>query len=294
MITAEEIAAKVGALPPLPGTALRLVTVINDPSSTVDDVVEAVRYDQAVTAEVLRLCNSAYFGLSRKITSLHDATVCLGLLKVLQLVMAVHANALLSKEQSGYGLEPGVLWRHSVGVAMASSAIAERIRLPSPGLVFTAGLLHDIGKVVLNEYVADKFAEIVALVAKNRMSFEEAEQNVLGFSHATVGSMVAENWKLPEALVRCIRYQHSPSSLDPPDAHVDTIHLADCICMLLGVGLGEDGLAYRADHAAMARCGLGEQDLETIGIGMMTELKKVEQVFAEARPSQSRKEQPVG
>lgn len=281
MTHAEDILARVGQIPPLPGTVVKLVNVLNDPDSTVNDIVETVKYDQAVTSQMLRLCNSAFFGLSREVHSLNDAMRYLGTVKVLQMVMAVHSNALLAREQAGYGLEPGVLWRHSVAVALAASAFAERINLKNVSLAFTAGLLHDIGKVVLNQYVADAFTEIVQRVTTNRISFSEAEQQVLGFSHEEIGAMVAEKWQLPESIIHCIRYSHEPDRLSPPDGLVDTVYLADCICMLLGVGLGTDGLCYRAEESVMKRHGLNEIDLEIIGAQMMTELKRVEQIFAD-------------
>lgn len=282
MSSVEDIIGQVGALPPLPDTALKLMRVMNDPRSSIDDIVEAVRYDQAVTGEVLKLCNSAFFGLSRKVTSLNDAMLSLGTVKVLQLVMSVHTNSILAREQRGYGLQPGVLWKHSVAVALASSLFAQRIKLSNVNLTFTAGLLHDIGKVILNEYVADEFAEIVRRVADEGTSFGEAEHQVLGFSHEEVGAMIAEKWKLPDPIVRCIRFHHTPGQLDPSDTLVDTVYLANCVCLLLGIGLGEDGLHYRADQAVMERHALSEHDLEEVGVRMMIELQRVEQLFSDA------------
>lgn len=278
----QEIIDRVSALPPLPDTALKLMQVMDDPRSTMDDIVGAIKYDQAVTGEVLRLCNSAYFGLARKVSSLNDAMVCLGTVKVLQLVLSVHTNSLLSRAQGGYGLAPGALWRHSVAVALAASEFAQRIKLPNPGVAFTGGLLHDIGKVVLNEYVGEAFAQIIDHVTEDAMSFAEAEHRVLGFSHEEIGAMIAEKWQLPEAIVRCIRFHHDPGAVEPPDAFVDTVYLANCVCLLLGIGLGEDGLNYRADPAVLQRHGLSEHDLELVGAQMTVELKRVEQIFAGA------------
>jgi putative nucleotidyltransferase with HDIG domain len=257
------------------------MNVLSDPLSSVDDIVEAIRYDQAVTGEVLRLCNSAFFGLSRKVTSLNDALICLGTTKVLQLVMSVHANSMLSKKQIGYGLEPGILWKHSVAVALASSAVADFVKLPNVNLVFTAGLLHDIGKVVLNDFVAEKFAEICRLVAVDRLTFIEAEHRVLGFSHEEIGAKLGESWQLPDPIIRCIRYHHSPGKLSPPEPLVDVVYLGNVVCLLLGIGVGEDGLSTRADERVMERYSLGEQDLETIGIRTMTELQGVEALFTD-------------
>lgn len=290
MTCAEDILARVGEVSPLPGTVVRLIGVVNDPRSTTQDIVEVIKYDQTVTGQILRICNSAYFGLSRKVHSLDEAIRFLGTMKVLQLNMAVHANALLAKGQSGYGLDPGILWKHSVAVALAASVLGQRICPNDVSLTFTAGLLHDIGKVVLNEYVGKEFSTIAGLMTEQRISFVEAEKQVLGFSHEEIGEKLAEKWKLPEPLVRCIRYHHDPSLLKPPDPLVDTVYLADCICMLLGIGLGADELHYRADPTVMERHNLHESDLELAGVSMMVELKRVEELFADTSPAGSTKQ----
>jgi len=289
MICSEDILTCVGEIPPLPGTVISLVNVVNDPCSTVQDIVDVIKYDQAVTSQMLRICNSAFFGLSREVNSLNDAMRYLGTVKVLQMLMAVHTNAMLSKEQQGYGLAPGELWKHSVAVALASSAFADRIILGNSGLAFTAGLLHDIGKVILNEYVGKEYADIAQIVAEQKASFVEAERQVLGFSHEEIGAQLADQWKLPEAIIRCIRYHHDPSGLEPNDALVDVVYLADCVCLLFGIGLGNDELHYRADALVMERHCLNESDLEVIGAGMLSELKRVEQLFADSVPASSSK-----
>ncbi|MBI4719464.1 MAG: HDOD domain-containing protein [Planctomycetes bacterium] len=290
------IIEQVEALPPLPGTALKLINVVNDPRSTVSDIVETIRYDEAVTAQVLRLCNSAYFGLSRKVESLQDAMLRLGTMKVLRIVMAVHTNSMLSRAQKGYGLEPGVLWRHSVAAAITSSLFAELLKLTKANLVFTAGLLHDIGKVILNEFVAESLVEILQRMSREHCSFVEAEQQVLGLSHAELGARIAEKWQLPAPIVRCIRYHHQPGALTPPDPLVDTVYLANCTCVLFGIGVGEDGLCCRADASVMERYGLQERHLESIGAQMLVELRRVEQLFSDApatgRPGAPREGEP--
>ena len=282
MIGAEDILARVEDIPPLPGTVIRLMNVLNDPASTVNDIVEIVKYDQAVTTQMLRLCNSAYFGLSHQVNSLNDAMRYLGTTKVMQLLMAVHANSLLSKAQPGYGLDPGILWKHSVAVALASTTFAQRVNLANANLAFTAGLLHDIGKVVLNEHVGQEFTEIVRLCAEQKLAFSEAETQVLVFSHAEVGGLLAEAWSLPEPIIRAIRHHLNPSELDPPDPLVDIVCLSDCLCMILGIGLGSDGLRYRADSSILERYNLNETDLELVGAEVMIELKDVEMLFADA------------
>lgn len=281
----DEIIARVGEIKPLPGTVVHLIGVINDPRSTVHDIVETIRYDQALTTRMLRICNSVYFGLSREVESIEDAMRFLGTLKVLQMVMAVHTSALLNRGQEGYGLEPGVLWKQSVATALACTAFAEHTHPANPSLTFTAGLLHDVGKVVLNEYVAAEFAEIVKFVTERQISFLEAEREVLGFTSTEIGARLAEKWKLPDSIVRCIRYHRSPGELNPPDILVDTVYLANVVCMLCGIGLGGDGLCYRADAGVMERYHLKESDLEMVGAQMLLDLRRVEAIFAEETSS---------
>jgi len=283
-LTMDELVSRVERIPRLPDTAMRLIRVVSDPRSSIQEIVTTIRYDQAVTTEVLRVCNSAYFGLSRRVNSIDDAICLLGTAKVLQLVLSVHTQTLLSRPQEGYGLMPGALWEHSVAVATGCQLLTHRLELGDAGLLFTAGLLHDIGKVILNETVATEYAEIVKRVSEGGRSFLEAEQEVLGFTHPEVGARLAETWQLSEEINRCIRYHHEPDDLPVPDPRVDAVHLADVSCLLMGIGGGEtDGLAYRARPAVLDRHGLSEKALESIGAEITIELKYVRKLFDASR-----------
>lgn len=284
--TLTDLVARVEALPPLKANATRLIDVISNPSSTLNEIVETIRYDQAITAQVLRLCNSAYYGLSRQVGSLDDAIRFLGTSKVMQLVMAAHTRGLLGKQQEGYGIRPGGLWEHSVGVALATQYISQRLGYDQSGMLFTAGLLHDVGKVILNEYVAEEFSQIAQSVMQENTSFLDAERDVLGYTHSEVAQQVALAWKLPEQIAVAMRYHHEPELLNPPNSAVDIIHLADSVCLMSGVGGGSDGLLYRANTQVMERNELTQSDLELIGAETIMELKKVQALF------QSTQEQP--
>ncbi|RMF75778.1 MAG: HDOD domain-containing protein, partial [Planctomycetota bacterium] len=228
----------------------------------------------------LRLCNSAYYGLAQKVTSIDEAAKLLGVATLLKLVLEAHTRTVLAPPQAGYGLQPGWLWRHSIAVAVGSQRLAERINMRDEGMLFTAGLLHDIGKIILNEHVGGAYAQIIALVREERLTFVEAESRVFGTTHAEVGALVAERWELPAPLVRCVRYHHEPSRLSEPDPRVDVVHLADAACLLMGIGGGDDGQFYRADQQALARTGLKQADFEALGVEIVTELKQIEDAFA--------------
>jgi len=276
----EDIVAKVDTLPPLADTVTRLMSVVRDPQSSISDIVAVVKYDEVVTSEILKICNSAYFGLSRKISSLNEATVCLGTAKLLHLVMAVHGKALLGKEQRGYGLPPGFLWQHSVGVALACEVIGGRLNVPNENLLFTMGLLHDIGKLVLAEHVATEFAEITRLVSEEAYAFNEAERFVLGYDHCEVGMLLAEKWKLPEEIVRSVRWHHAPPGPPDVDPFIDVVYLGNVLGMMLGFGIGHDGLSYRAEEEILTRHQLTERDLETFGAQVVADLAQVKEMFA--------------
>lgn len=278
-IQLNDLIRKTDRLPKLPDTTVRMIRVINDPASTFQQIVDVIRFDQTLTTELLKLCNSAYFGLTRQITCIDDAVRYVGTTKLMQLVMAAHTQALLGPEQSGYGLLPGALWRHSVGVALACQLIAERLGMKEKGLMFTVGLLHDIGKIVLNENVGAEYACIVRCVHEERIPFQEAEERILGITHPVVGELVARRWQLPNPIPCCIRYHHEPSALPTPDPIVDALHLADAACLLLGIGGGDDGQLYHVDEATLERTGVTTSELEKIGASVVFELKSVQKLF---------------
>lgn len=274
-----DVVARIDTLPPLPELMLRLIRTVNDPNKNFSDIVDVIRVDQTITTELLRLANSAYFGISNRVKSVEDAVRLLGANKVMQLVLEAQSRALLCPAQAGYGLSPGQLWLHSVAVAIAAGKIAARIKLTG-GLAFTLGLLHDIGKIVLNELVAAQYGKIAALAAGEKLAFHEAEQRVLGFTHAEVGALAAERWKLPAEIVNGIRYHLNPSESPAASPLLDVVHLANAVCVVIGVGGGDDGLQYRADQSVADRHGLLEHDFEAIGAEVIAELKAVQEIAA--------------
>lgn len=276
----DQLVQRAETLPKLPDTSVRLIRVISDPDSTLRQIVEVIRFDQTVTTQLLRLCNSAYFGLAHPITSIDDAVRYVGTAKLMQLVMAAHTHALLGPEQAGYGLLPGALWRHSVGAALACQILAEQRGMEEKALLFTVGLLHDIGKIVLNEHIGAEYAGIVRMVNEQRIAFQEAERRLLGITHPEVGELLSKRWGLPDPIPACIRHHHEPSALPTPDPIIDTLHLADAICLLMGIGGGDDSQMYRVDPGVLERTGVTGDQIERVGATVVSELKSVGKLFA--------------
>ena len=140
-------------------------------------------------------------------------------------------------------------------------------------------MLHDVGKIVLNENVGEAYQRIVRMVNEARISFTESERRVLGVTHPEVGELVARRWKLPDPIPNCIRYHHEPSALPEPDLMVDIVHLADAACLLMGIGGGDDSPMYAVDFEALERVGLTETELEGLGVAIAVEVRSIRAMF---------------
>ncbi|MCK4488224.1 MAG: HDOD domain-containing protein, partial [Desulfobacterales bacterium] len=205
MMDIEAIIKSIKKLPPFPDVATKALKILDDPDASADQLISIIQYDQAITANVLKLCNSAYYGLRRKVRSLREGLVLLGNAELKNIILASTVVKFFHKENKGYDLARGELWRHAVATGIISKIISDRVTESEPPSLFTAALLHDIGKVVLGSFVDRYFEQIIALVKEGEHSFLEAERKMLGIDHAEVGAKVAESWNFPEDIVQAIR-----------------------------------------------------------------------------------------
>jgi putative nucleotidyltransferase with HDIG domain len=279
MSSIETIINSCDQLPPFPAVINRALDLMNNPRSSVQDIVEAIQYDQAITANVLKVINSAYYGLRQPVGSLKDAVMFLGFSQLLEILLSGVSGSMMTKAVSGYDLEAGALWKHSVSSALLSQIITRRInREPSP-LLFTAALIHDIGKVMLNSYVGEQSQVIKELVQNKGITFLEAEKEVLGIDHAELSGLITEKWNFPKEIVQAIRYHHTPLSATSQKEEVYLIYLSDLIAILTGIGGGVDGLSYAGFKQIMQYFHLDEKDIERFMAQLGDEIKRVELFF---------------
>jgi len=217
-----------------------------------------------MAARVLKLANSAFYGLPRRVSTLSEAVVILGFRTIKNLAIAASTFELLNREIAGYWLQRGELWRHSLACAIGAQLIARRVRLPVSEEAFVAGLLHDIGKVAINLFVREQFDQIMERALQDRIPFVEAEQAVLGFNHAMAGGLIAEKWNLPPLLVSVIKYHHQPSSAPEKEPMISVVHLADLLSITMGMGIGGDGLYYVLEEGTLAMFGLEQVDIDEL------------------------------
>jgi len=280
-LTLDYIVNKVEDIKVLPEIINKIIALTDDPDSTVHDIEKVILQDQVLTTKILRLANSAYYGYARKISTVSQATVLLGFQAIKGIALASTVRTYLTKELKGYSLEKNELWSQSQTCAIISRFIAKTIKYPNPEEAYIAGLLRDIGKTILNQHMEREYMEVLSKMEENNVSFLEAEKEVLGFGHAEVGEKVAEKWLLPKKLVEAIGYHHNPEMATINPLLVSIVHVADAITMMMGVGLGLDGLSYGLSPMALDNLELDELEFQNI-ISQVADLIKDEDSFLTA------------
>jgi len=247
----------------MPGAAVKLLALVDDPEINADRIEKILRQDAGLTANLLRLANSAYFGIPSKVGSVRQAVLLLGLKRLIQMVIACCVSAIMDKPVPGYDLPPGELWRHSLAVTVAAEGLVKELKVDAAEELFTAALLHDVGKLVLGQYVADGFHQIEEALAQG-VAFEKAENMVLGTDHADIGARILKQWSLPPGIVNAVRWHHDPESAEQSDLMLDIVHVANGLCLMAGIGVGRDGLRHQPCGAVVKRLGLASGHLEKV------------------------------
>lgn len=266
-------------LAPMPRVASQVLALVQDPKASLASLAELVLFDPSLTATVLKTCNAAHFGLPRQVDSVHDAISLLGLDKIVNIVLLKSSVANLSRQQTGYGLHEGELWKQAVASALIAKALADRIDSACKHLVFTAALLKDIGKVVLDRFVAGSIQKINHLVVDSGYSFREAEKKVIGVDHAELSGLVARRWRFSDRLVDVIANHHLAEPAARKDPATAIVYLADTVCMMIGIGGGVDGLAYRFYDGVLTQMNIRDVDLQEIIADFGAGMGQVEQLL---------------
>lgn len=280
-LTVEDIVKKTPDLPTIPAAALAVMREADSSISTAHSVASQIAQDQALTARVLRLANSAYYGLSRQVVDLQEAVVVLGMRCVRNLAVVAATYPWMSRPLKGYMLAPKQMWTHSLGVAVAGQQVARLTKSGVDETVYIAGLLHNIGKVVLSMWLENKVPAMMALAQRENLTFDEIERKLLGFDHTDVGAHLGEKWNLPKVFIEAIHYHHNPDGCETPNPVVDCVHLGDWMTMSMGFGLGGDGLRYEVCQNSLDRLGLKEEDIDKLMNEFVDEYQKYEALFEE-------------
>jgi|DewCreStandDraft_2_1066082.scaffolds.fasta_scaffold00162_2 putative nucleotidyltransferase with HDIG domain len=263
-IAAARMVANAGDIEALPQAVSKALQLMRDPGYTIGEVASVVSLDEALTSKILRMANSAYFGSPRRIVSVAEAIVRLGYRTMEGLLLTASASRILQRRVAGYGLEQGRLWEHSIATAMGARLLAQMAgEGVSPEEAYVAGLLHDVGKVLLDRFAAGQLELVRELVRERQIPFFQAEQAVLGYDHSYVGTLVALKWGLPEGIAQAIGRHHTPLADGlPADRLGAVVHLADVVAWLLGRGGAAGRLLHQADRQVLALLNTTAQDID--------------------------------
>ena len=259
----KRIMAQVKAFPGMPATAARLLKLLDNPDSSASQIEEVLRYDAGLTANILKLTNSAYFGIPSKVSSVKQAIMMLGWKRLLQLVMTMCMSTVMKRPVDGYGLPRGELWRHSIAVSVAAEAVVKALKIPEAEEVFTAALLHDVGKLVLGGFVKDDLEQIRAMVSKG-IPFEVAEYMVIGTDHAEIGARILKKWDFPQDLVNAVNWHHDPETCENHCTLSDIVHIANTVGLRIGFNRDADQMRIEPAASVTERLGLGPVDLDVL------------------------------
>jgi putative nucleotidyltransferase with HDIG domain len=275
----KHIASQLKSFPSMPGAAVNLLALIDDPEINLVLIEKKLRQDPGLTANLLRLANSAYFGIPTKVGSVRQAILLLGLKRLSHMVIASCVSAIMNKPVPGYDLSAGELWRHSIAVTIAAEGLAKELNVADTEEIFTAALLHDVGKFVLGDFVADEFPKIEKVLSEG-ITFEEAENKVLGTNHADIGGFILNKWSLPANIVNAVRWHHDPDSAEQSGVMLDIVHLANVLCSMIGIGDERNGLKHQLSGGVIERLGLSPGDLAKVASQTMLWLEEFSDVVA--------------
>ncbi|MCE5250089.1 HDOD domain-containing protein [bacterium] len=252
------------SIPTSAGIVGKVTKIIYDDSASISDLVKVIEHDPPLTAKILKVANSAYYGSSTTITSLSRAVVVLGFNTIKEIIVSVSVlHYFFDNEGSSVVDLPG-LWLHSEGTARASQIISQLTIKERPEVAYTIGLLHDIGKIVLALIFPVQYAKVVELAAENRCRIILAERRILNTDHTMIGEVLCDLWGLPEEISSAISLHHDPGSMtEMGNKMPHIINLADYMCRKIQIGNPCDSLVPDPSPAALAILGLSQEKVKS-------------------------------
>lgn len=266
MITATDLVAHIKSLPPLSASVMNLMDMLKRDDSTPQQLERVVHQDPALTANLLRIANSAYYRGSRPVSSARAAIVRLGSRGVYEIAVGLSLRSKLPGYIPGYEVESAGFIRHGVAVGVLCERVTREVKGAERDVAFTVGLLHDLGKLVVGMYLAAERRRAQDFLLDTDLSFEEMENAVLGTDHCEVGEEIANRWRLPHEVAIAARWHHKPLAAPDPAAQrlASIVHVADGMAHLFGYGEDAADMRHRLDDQALELLGLSEDQLAAI------------------------------
>jgi putative nucleotidyltransferase with HDIG domain len=266
----QRIIQDLGQIPTMPTIAAKVMQIVNDPHSSAEDVAKFISRDVALTSKVLRLANSAFYGIPRTISSVNSAIVILGFNTIRSLVLSASVLKVFPQKPGLASFDRKAFWKHSFMVGIASRMVAQIYRkrkLVDMETAFSAGLLHDIGKIILEQFSNDDYVPVLKAAKEKNLPLFMVEKSILGMSHADVSGMLVDKWQMPNELKGPIVNHHSPLDDKTCQEMASIVHYANHLCHMKGSGCMENETYGPLIREIEAVLGLGvteEQLLEDL------------------------------
>ena len=281
MTNAEKIDALIDGISDLPSSPYplpELFKALREADVDLDPVVDMISFDPALTAKLLKTCNSAYFGRSDPINDVREAVNRLGFQTVYKVVAAVRGNQILGPMKKTHGIDAGALWKHSVTSAFAGQFVAEDFGADA-GLFFTAGLLHDMGKVILDQTFKQDYGEVVASAAETGKRLVDLETARFGMNHAEVGARLLHRWKFSSEMVACLQFHHDPVAAGNFERSAAFLSLASALAHYIELGNNLPATATADLEITLKALGLTDEVLTRHSDRLKENLAFVETMF---------------
>ena len=262
------VVEKITSLPTLPGIITHITRMLETPNVTASDVGKEIAKDQVLSAKVLKLVNSGFYGFSQPITTIPHAMVLLGFNVVKTLVLTTSVLDMMSQSMIG-------LWEHSLACARTCGIISKHLDMPEPEEVSVSGLLHDLGKVVMQQNLTEEIDAVTKLVRDKDMLFYEAEEKVMGVTHANIGGWLLQKWQLRSPILEPISHHHEFHPVRTNADRTAVVHLADILVRAEGFGFGGDRKVPVVSPEALNLLQLSVEDIQEIMHAMNDQLSDI-------------------
>jgi HD-like signal output (HDOD) protein len=279
----QRIVENIKQLPALPIIVTKLIKVVNSPETSAADAADLIEKDPALTTKVLRLANSAFYGMPRSISSVASAVVILGFNTLKSLVLSASVINMFPNKGPAIAFDRVRFWKHSIVSAMVARTIAQHIMgvtIMDPQSAFCAGIMHDIGKLIFELFTPKEYAAVCRRSKEEGTSLVETEAAGLGITHAQIGHILADKWALPLELEAAIVHHHEPQAAKNIQGLVTTIHLADGIAHRLNCGLWDEEALPAEWNNARSTLSIDDQDYQRITASLKTEIDKYKDFFS--------------
>jgi len=270
----DKIMTEVSTFPSMPQAGFKLRVLFHKEDASLNEIEEVLRHDPGLATNILRLANSAFFGLSTKVGSLKQAVMLLGVKRFAQIAFSASMKKTLDKAIEGYGLPSGELWLHSIAVSNIAESLAKNRKITESYDVFTPALIHDIGKLVLGKFVKEELRAIKSITSK-AVALDVAEQMVLGTDHAEIGALILGKWFFPIDIVNAVRWHHNPDVIKNSKIDSDIVYLSNQLCQSNGDSDSNSGQFAVPSSLVLERLGIKMDRYKAIAKQAQNWMKKL-------------------